>query len=244
MSNFGVVDLYNNRAMNKITKIIDNARSRLYYSQPVYIPGYEYSPWKKWLIISVVALFMLLIIASFISPNRSIYSNGNTNPNSNQSSAQTPPLQRDIQQVPSDLVYYAVDRVVDGDTIIVTIDGTAERIRLIGVDTPETVDPNKPVECFGPEASNYVKSLLGGKKVGLESDSSQGDKDKYNRLLRYVYLSDGTNVDEDIITKGYGHEYTYNLPYRYQDQFINAEQLAQSKKIGLWASNTCNGNTN
>ncbi len=98
---------------------------------------------------------------------------------------------------------YSVIKVVDGDTVDVSMGGVTERIRLIGINTPETVDPRKPVECFGVEASNKAKALLTGKKVSLESDSTQGELDKYNRLLRYVFLEDGATFNILMIKEGY-----------------------------------------
>ena len=84
--------------------------------------------------------------------------------------------------------YFSVVKIVDGDTIDVSIDGQTERIRFIGLNTPETVDPRKPVECFGQEASKKVNEVLSGREVLLKVDSTQGDRDKYGRLLRYVYF--------------------------------------------------------
>ncbi len=141
---------------------------------------------------------------------------------------------------------FSVTKVVDGDTFKVSIDGLEKTIRLIGLDTPETVDPRKPVQCFGIEASNKAKELLSGKKVKLEADPSQGDLDKYGRLLRYAFLEDGTSFNKWMIANGYGHEYTYNLPYKYQTEFKEAERLARENKLGLWADNVCvdQGTTN
>ena len=130
----------------------------------------------------------------------------------------------EIKTSTTSLKYYSVSRVVDGDTIDVSIDGKVKRLRLIGINTPETVDPRKLVECFGVEASNKAKTLLTGKKVSLESDGSQGELDKYNRLLRYVFLEDGTNINLLMIKEGYAYEYTYNLPYKYQAEFKNAQK--------------------
>ncbi len=134
---------------------------------------------------------------------------------------------------------YGVVKVVDGDTIDVSIDGKVERLRLIGIDTPETVDPRKPVECFGAEASNKAKLVLTGKNVYLESDNTQGERDKYDRLLRYVFLEDGTNFNLLMIKEGYAYEYTYDLPYKYQDEFKLAQKNAEINKKGLWASGVC-----
>lgn len=139
---------------------------------------------------------------------------------------------------------YSVLSVVDGDTVQIEIDGKEETLRLIGINTPETVDPRKPVECFGKEASNKAKELLTGKSVQLEADSTQGERDKYNRLLRYVILGDGTNFNKKMIEDGYAYEYTYNTPYKYQAEFKEAQQKAKEEKQGLWAENSCNGELN
>jgi micrococcal nuclease len=114
---------------------------------------------------------------------------------------------------------YRVVKVVDGDTITVEKNGSSETLRLIGINTPETVDPRKPVECFGEEASNKAKELLMGQQVRLEADPTQGERDKYDRLLRYVFLTDGTFYNKVIIQQGYAYEYTYNTPYKYQVEF-------------------------
>lgn len=136
-------------------------------------------------------------------------------------------------------ISHKVIRVVDGDTIEVDIEGKNERIRLIGIDTPETVDPRKSVQCFGIEAFNKVKELLSNKKVILESDLTQGERDKYNRLLRYVFLNSGINFNRLMISEGFAHEYTYAIPYKYQEEFKQAEKEARENKKGLWADNTC-----
>ncbi|EKD86586.1 MAG: hypothetical protein ACD_37C00227G0004 [uncultured bacterium] len=132
--------------------------------------------------------------------------------------------------------------MVDGDTIDVLIDNKTERLRLIGIDTPETVDPRKKVQCFGKEASNKSKEMLLGQFVVLESDETQGERDKYKRLLRYVFLPDGTNFNLYMIAEGYAHEYTYNDPYKYQFDFKEAQRLAIENEKGLWSSSTCSGN--
>lgn len=138
---------------------------------------------------------------------------------------------------------YSVVSVVDGDTVKISIDGKTETFRLIGIDTPETVDPRKPVQCFGVESSNKAKELLSGKKVRIETDASQGTYDKYNRLLAYIYREDGLFYNKYMIEQGYAHEYTYNTPYKYQTEFKNAQKQAQDNKAGLWSTTTCNGDT-
>jgi micrococcal nuclease len=132
--------------------------------------------------------------------------------------------------------------VTDGDTIKVMRDGAKETVRLIGVDTPETKDPRKPVQCFGREASKKTTDLLLGKHVRLEYDPVAGDKDKYGRLLRYVFLDDGTNISRQLIFDGYAHEYTYGAQlYKYRDDFMAAEKDARENKRGLWADDACSG---
>lgn len=135
--------------------------------------------------------------------------------------------------------YYPVAKVVDGDTIKVEIAQKTETIRMIGVDTPETVDPRKPVQCFGREAASKAKELMQGQAVRLEADPTQHNKDKYSRLLRYVYLKDGTLVNKKLIEEGYGFEYTYEVPYKYQLEFKAAEKAARENKRGLWADGAC-----
>jgi micrococcal nuclease len=134
-----------------------------------------------------------------------------------------------------------VIKVVDGDTITVSINGQNQTIRLIGVDTPEVVDPRQPVQCFGQQASDFSHTQLDNGQVRLEIDPSQGDKDKYNRLLRYVYLPDNTLFNLTLIQQGYAHEYTYNIPYQFQAEFKQAQQQAQDANRGLWSPNTCSG---
>ncbi len=139
--------------------------------------------------------------------------------------------------------YYSVTSVVDGDTVKVSVNGTVETLRLIGMDTPETVDPRKPVQCFGKEASNKAKELLVGTKVRLEKDPTQGELDKYGRTLAYVYREDGLFYNKYMIEQGYAHEYTYNTPYKYQVEFKAAQKSAQENQRGLWSPSTCNGDT-
>lgn len=130
-------------------------------------------------------------------------------------------------------------KVVDGDTVKLNINGQTENIRLIGIDTPETVHPSKPVECMGMEASNKAKELLTGQTVRLETDDTQGTRDKYGRLLGYVFLPDGRNFNLVMIEQGYAYEYTYSTAYKYQSAFKSAEQSARHLGLGLWAEGVC-----
>jgi micrococcal nuclease len=138
-------------------------------------------------------------------------------------------------------VYYKVTKVTDGDTIHIEMDGKDDTVRLLGINTPETVDPRRPVECFGKEASARMKEIVSGQIVRLEYDDSQALRDTYGRLLAYVYLEDGQMVNRKMVAEGYAYEYTYMTPYRYQREFRDAQRLAQSAKRGLWSESTCNG---
>ncbi|HCC06139.1 TPA: nuclease [Candidatus Nomurabacteria bacterium] len=137
--------------------------------------------------------------------------------------------------------YYKVTRVVDGDTLVININGIDEKVRLIGINTPETVDTRKPVECFGKEASARMEDLADGKNVRLESDDTQSTRDIYGRLLNYVYLEDGQMLNRKMIADGYAYEYTYMTPYKYQKEFRDVQTLARVSARGLWAPESCNG---
>ena len=126
-----------------------------------------------------------------------------------------------------------VTKVIDGDTIEIQNGAT---VRLIGIDTPETVDPRRPVGCFGKEASNETKSLLTGKEVILQKDVS--DTDKYQRLLRYVFLAVENNqllfVNDYLVREGFAKVLTYPPDSKYNEQFRQAEREAKEGKRGFW----------
>ena len=140
---------------------------------------------------------------------------------------------------------YLVEKVVDGDTIDVDIDGKTTRLRLVGMDTPEVVDPRKPVQCFGKQASAEGHTMLDGQRVRLEYDATAGTYDRYGRTLAYVFrASDGLFYNEFMIANGYAHEYTYESQhYTYQTQFKAAQAAAQKAQLGFWSPSTCGGNT-
>jgi micrococcal nuclease len=126
---------------------------------------------------------------------------------------------------------------IDGDTIVVKLAGRDETVRFIGADTPETHDPRKPVQCFGLAAATHTKSLVTGKSVRLAVDPSDSDRDKYGRLLRYVYLPDGTLLNAELIRDGYAFAYTV-FPFSKLDEFQALETEARDNNRGLWAG--CN----
>jgi endonuclease YncB( thermonuclease family) len=130
---------------------------------------------------------------------------------------------------------YAVIQVLDGDTIEVDMNGAREKVRLIGVDTPETHDPRKQVQCFGRAASEFTKQLINDKPVRLVADPQSSNRDRYQRLLRYVYLPDNTLVQAEIIKQGYGFAYT-SFPFDKSEEFRAYQTEARENNHGLWGS--------
>lgn len=134
----------------------------------------------------------------------------------------------------ADVGTYRIVSFADGDTIVVDIQGTKEIVRFIGVDTPETHKPNSPVECYGPEASAYTKHRIGNDRVRLVADTLTTNRDRYDRLLRYVYLQDGTLLNQALVSRGYA--FAYAFPFAKSSDFAKTMQTAQTEKVGLWAS--------
>ena len=144
-----------------------------------------------------------------------------------------------------------VTRVVDGDTIEVEVTGRSEgpgvggarrgetyTIRLIGIDTPESVDPRRPVECFGKEASAATEALLAGAEVRLVKDVEE--QDRFGRLLRYVYLEEEM-ANARLVVNGYAYAYTYPPNVRHAELFVALQRDARKHGRGLWSGETCDG---
>jgi micrococcal nuclease len=131
-----------------------------------------------------------------------------------------------------------VVHVVDGDTFDVATGAGTERIRVIGIDTPEVHDG---VECFGQAAAAEAERLLDGQSVALAADPTQDDVDRYGRLLRHVGLPDGSDFGDVMIAAGNAFEYTYDAPYQGQAEYQAAERRAADAGLGLWSVETCGG---
>jgi len=142
-----------------------------------------------------------------------------------------PSMATGVQQGPYDVV-----RVVDGDTIRVMRGGEEIVIRLIGINTPETVAPDRPVECFGPEASARTKELVEGQQVWLEYDPVSGMTDKYDRTLAYVWLSQDVMLNELLVREGFAEEYPYSKGAKFEEEMAAAERAAQAAGAGLWGA--------
>jgi micrococcal nuclease len=137
-----------------------------------------------------------------------------------------------IKEVPA---LYRVVKVIDGDTIKVDIGGEIETVRLIGIDTPEIANPYNPREdYFGPEAARYANQLLERQLVYLIPDPMQSNRDKYNRLLRYVFLEDGTLINAKLVKEGFAFNYIYE-PFQFMKQFDYLEKQAKENRTGLWS---------
>ncbi len=128
---------------------------------------------------------------------------------------------------------YQIARFDDGDTVVVKMNGREETIRFIGVDTPETHDPRKQVQCFGLAAAEFTKQQIGTQSIRLETDPLSTNRDRYNRLLRYVYLPDGRLLNAELIKQGYGFAYT-SFPFTKSAEFKAHEVTARQDGRGLW----------
>ena len=146
------------------------------------------------------------------------------------------------QQDDSGFIVGTVTRVVDGDTAVITVDGTERRVRFLGVDTPETVHPNKPVQYFGPEASAFTKRTLTGKRVWLEYDKNP--QDRYNRHLAYIWTAKPKSITDETIRRdmfnarqllgGYAKVMIIKPNNRYARQFAAYEAEARNARRGVW----------
>lgn len=136
---------------------------------------------------------------------------------------------------------FKVIQVLDGDTIEVEINASVQKIRFVGLDTPEVQGPNRSAMCFGADASAKTKELLSGQSVYLETDSPINLIDKYDRLLRYIYrTSDNLFISKYLVEFGYATEYSYQgVAHKYQSEFRRAQETARSQIRGLWNPRNC-----
>jgi len=184
---------------------------------------------KKNFVLVIVVILLLLtgfVLGRVSKTNQKTVSKTTPTPASLAIATLTPSLLLEIAKV---------SRVIDGDTIEIE---NGERVRYLGIDTPETVDPRKPVQCFGVEASKKNKELVDGKTVRLEKDIT--DKDKYGRLLRYIYVDPSASsgqaifVNLELVKQGFAFSYTYPPDIKYQAEILAAEREAREAGRGLW----------
>ena len=144
----------------------------------------------------------------------------------------------DIVEAPSCLsnnrIEVTLNKCIDGDTINVRINGEKKRVRLLAIDTPESVTPDKPVEAYGKEASNYTCNLVkNANKIEIEYDINSDKEDKFGRILAYVYV-DGKMIQEELLKNGLAKVAYLYSNYQYTEQFKELEKVAKEQKLGLW----------
>ncbi|MFH1456797.1 MAG: thermonuclease family protein [Patescibacteria group bacterium] len=130
-----------------------------------------------------------------------------------------------------------ISRVVDGDTVEFTCNGKDEKIRIIGIDTPETVHPSKPVQCFGKEASQKMKKIAENKKAILKKGQGSENRDKYGRLLRYIEINN-QDIGAEMIKNGYAFSYKI-YPHEKLDEYNQLEKDVRETEKGLWGKGIC-----
>lgn len=184
----------------------------------------KYKDWRNYLYIVSVLFFLGLWSIGELSTEYGWHDYGQNNLLVNESGLMGP---------------FEVVKVVDGDTVHISVGGEVEKLRFLGVDTPETVKPNSPVECFGKEASKFTNDALFGEMVWLEFDSTQSERDRYGRLLVYVYLEDGSMFNETLLKEGFANRYYSRIPILMADEFDVLLDSARSDERGLWADKEC-----
>lgn len=194
----------------------------------------NYTKGKKWGLVILVVILSFFLTGKITDalPSSSTVSTPKPEVKSEQTESSPIPFLPTPTSDPNITITKVVN-VVDGDTFKIE---SGETVRLIGIDTPETVHPSKPVQCYGKEASLITQELIEGKEIKLEKDVSE--KDKYGRLLRYVYVGD-VFVNEYLVREGYAMSSSYPPDIKYQDKFVEAQKKAQEESKGLWNTSSC-----
>jgi len=193
------------------------------------------------LLFGIAAGFCLLLVASWnLENSREALSDTGDPPLA--SADQTVPAKIWSEEVMANTNALVV-KVVDGDTLSAILDSEPNnevKIRLLGINTPETVDPRRPVECFGKEASDFAKKSLSGERIKLVSDPEADEIDKYGRLLRNVYLADGTDFNAEMVKQGYAYAYvSFPQNAERKTELRALESAAKENLRGLWNPEIC-----
>jgi micrococcal nuclease len=197
-------------------------------------------------LIGSIAFLAFLLLVSFFQ----IRNGGPASPQGPASSTTTSDAASSTEPTPSTTdsttsTNALVIRAVDGDTLRVVLDakpGEEQTVRLLGVDTPESVDPRTRVECFGKQASEFTASQANGKRVRLEEDLQADNIDRYNRLLRNIILEDGRDLNALLVREGYAHAYvTFPMNKQRKAELQRLQDEAREAKRGLWNPETCGG---
>lgn len=194
----------------------------------------SYTKGKKWSLAILVVILSFFLTGKVINALPSSPSTPTPKPEVKSEQVESSPTPLLPTPTPDPNITIAkVVNVVDGDTFKIE---SGETVRLIGVDTPETVHPSKPVQCYGKEASQKTEELIEGKEIKLEKDVSETDR--YNRLLRYAYIGD-VFVNEYLVREGYAMSSSYPPDVKYQAKFVEAQKKAQEENKGLWNTSSC-----
>lgn len=202
---------------------------------PGYVPPVPQRPrslWSRWWIWAIAAFVVLAIIGSLLPDDIPRATTPTLEPDATPTEETSPTATGSSTPEPEDDTNATVTRVVDGDTIKTTFEGQLLTIRLIGIDTPETVHPTEPVECFGPAASKFTTRALEGARVRLEFDVER--RDQFGRTLAYVWLN-GRLFNEKIVRAGYANVSTFPPNVKYVDRFRAAQRDARNHDRGLWS---------
>lgn len=177
--------------------------------------------WEKLVGVVVAAVFLLILSRVSAAPP-------------------TEPVEK-AHSIASTTTNAFVIRAVDGDTLEAKLDNGQEvKVRLLGINTPESVDPRRPVECFGKEASKHTASLAEGRRARLEADPQADEVDRYGRLLRNVVLENGSDLNASLVRDGYAYAYLdYPLNKERKVELARLQDEAKIARRGLWNPETC-----
>ncbi len=196
-------------------------------------------------ILAIIAiLFKVVPGEESVNQNTPVVVSSATSTETNPSSEETLLRVENTSSTPTYPTNATVIHVADGDTLEAQMDGASStiKVRFLGVNTPETVDPRRAVECFGKEASAFTKQLLQGKRILLKEDPLADNIDKYGRSLRNVFLEDGTDVNALLVKEGYAYAYvSFPQDKRRKAELKRSQEEAKLAKRGLWKLETCDG---
>lgn len=195
---------------------------------------------QRQLILSSFFSLLVLLVSSWLFPDQDWFGDQLESQVASTATTTTAPAAIAVSAVTNASDLHQVVQVVDGDTIKVMLDGEKVTVRLANINTPESVDPRREVECLGHEASEHLNFLSVNQSVRLLADETQSPKDRYGRLVRFVQLADGRDLGLLMIEAGFAHSTPYGRgEHKYYSQYEVAQQQAESQKKGLWADEEC-----
>jgi len=195
---------------------------------------------QRQLILSSFFSLLILLISSWLFPDQDWFGDQLGSRVASTTTTTAVPTAIAVNAVTNASDLHQVVQVVDGDTIKVMLDGEKVTVRLANINTPESVDPRREVECLGQEASEHLTFLATNQSVRLLVDETQSSQDRYGRLIRFVQLADGRDLGLLMIEAGFARSTPYGRgEHKYYSQYQAAQQQAESQKQGLWADAAC-----